>query len=250
MSTDSDDQLGARLDTALRAGLASDDVDVERLLTGSRRRAGRIRNRRISAGVAAAVVLIGVPAGVEILRPSDGVDPSAVLLGSAEVPAGFGLSASELPAGLALVADRRSSTLPVVTGPNCRPGDHQETAGRQWVWRSSGNSAISVRLTVTHWKAGAAPRRLGALSQARDCAVAGAQPAAFPGGPSGLVDQTWSASPPEDDAGSGRAAVRVGDWITGVEVLDPAGPAAAVALAQKLALAQVNRYAGHVGPTK
>lgn len=90
MNDDPDDQLGARLDSALRS-LDADRVDVATLLQGSRARAQRVRSRRIAAGAAAAVLVICVPIGYEVINPQPGgTAPPAALLPSGSQRAGPG----------------------------------------------------------------------------------------------------------------------------------------------------------------
>ena len=78
---DSDAELGAWLDTTLRAGFGSDQVDVAGLLTGSRNRARRLRTQRVTGVAAAALLLVALPAGFEVLRatPSTQTAPAAMM---------------------------------------------------------------------------------------------------------------------------------------------------------------------------
>ena len=80
---DSDEMLGARLDSALRSGLALAEVDVESLVVGSRRRARRVRSRRIAGAVTTTALVVGVPVGYEVVHPgAAGTAPPAALLPS------------------------------------------------------------------------------------------------------------------------------------------------------------------------
>jgi hypothetical protein len=87
VADDSDEMLGARLDSALRAGTDLDQVDVTALLQGSRRRAGRLRSQRIAGGIAAAILVVGIPVGYEMVNPGAGGAPPAALLPSSSRPA-------------------------------------------------------------------------------------------------------------------------------------------------------------------
>jgi hypothetical protein len=87
-ANDSDEMLGARLDSALRAGLGDHRVDVESLVHGSRRRARRVRSQRIAAVVAVSALVVAVPVGYEVVNPGPGATaPPAVLLPSSSRPA-------------------------------------------------------------------------------------------------------------------------------------------------------------------
>jgi hypothetical protein len=84
---DSDEMLGARLDSALRTRLDLDQVDVGTLLQGSRRRARRVRTQRIAAVAAASVLVVALPVGYEVLNPAGrGSAPPAALLPSGSRP--------------------------------------------------------------------------------------------------------------------------------------------------------------------
>jgi hypothetical protein len=80
---DSDEALGARLDSALRTDLEAEQVNVPGLLQGSRHRARSIRNQRIAGATAAVVLIVAVPLGYEVINPgADARSSSAVLLPS------------------------------------------------------------------------------------------------------------------------------------------------------------------------
>jgi hypothetical protein len=66
---DSDEELAARLDSALQADLGSARVDVAALLDGSRRRARRVRSQRFAAITAVAALVVAVPVSYEVIRP-------------------------------------------------------------------------------------------------------------------------------------------------------------------------------------
>jgi hypothetical protein len=84
---DSDEMLGARLDSALRTRLDLDQVDVGTLLQGSRRRARRVRTQRIAAVAAASVLVVALPVGYEVINPAGrGSAPPAALLPSSSRP--------------------------------------------------------------------------------------------------------------------------------------------------------------------
>jgi hypothetical protein len=89
VNDDSDESLGTRLDSALRAGLDSDQVDVATLLQGTRRRAKRVRTRRTAAVTAVAALVLAVPVGYELLNPQPGATaPPAMILPSSSGSAG------------------------------------------------------------------------------------------------------------------------------------------------------------------
>jgi hypothetical protein len=249
---DSDEQLGARLDSALQAGLESDQVDVAGLLTGSRRRARRLRSQRITLVAAVAVLMIGVPAGLEVFRPNAGAGPPAVMLGSTSAPASaLGSSRfrpGELPPGLVLADQTAHNGLPIVAGEVCEAnGTPASPAGRQWTWQTKNKAdGLSVRLVVTHWTPGTAARPFDDLVQSTgSCTWPVPQTVQKFTDARGLSssDETWSAGSTRSGVDYGRAVIRTGDWIAGVEVRDPSGQAAAVKLAQELAGRLAQRYA-------
>jgi hypothetical protein len=84
VASDSDEQLSARLDSALRTGLESDQVDVAQLLSGSRSRARQLRTQRFGLVVAAVVLVVALPVGLQVARPRIGAEqgPSAVMVHS------------------------------------------------------------------------------------------------------------------------------------------------------------------------
>jgi hypothetical protein len=246
----SDDQLSTWLGSALRADLASDQVDVDALLTGSRRRARRLRSQRIGAAAVAAVLLVGVPAGLEVFRPGDEVGPSAAMLpssagrvsGHSRIPSSLAFTRAELPAGLAPVAESRSAgslaQLPVVAGQDCSASTGAPLVGRKWSWSSAEAPGASVELVVTGWAPGSATAALTGLDGSGG-ACRWLEPQTAHAFTADHSDQSWSGR----SASGSRAVVRVGDWIAGVEVADPADPASALPLAQKLARAEASRLA-------
>ena len=281
----SDEQLSTWLGSALRADLGSAPVDVEALVTGSRRRAQRLRSQRIAVVAVAAVLLIGVPAGLEVFRPSTGPGPTAVMLpsgsapiarpssppadrsvttpsqvptmppptagsptpGAGELSATFAFTPAELPSGVVLdPAIARSAGLPIVAGRRCSDltaistADTGPLAGRQWSWSTGQATELSVNLIVTRWAPGAATTALTELVRG-DGSCGWSQPQTAHQFTAAHSDQSWSSDSGSGARSYGRAVVRVGDWIAGVEVRDPAGSAAALALARNLARAQVER---------
>jgi hypothetical protein len=275
---DSDEEFGALLNSALRADLEPIQVDVAALVTGSRHRARRLRARRIAAVSVAAVLAVGVPAGIEIFRPAAGQGPPAALLPShhysgAHPPRGMQTIAppvpvvtpgsAELPQGLILreKTDMAQMTglpeLAVVGGQECRPsitGPHAVRNGtfvpgivsRQWIWSAapSGPTALTVNLILTRWpgQAGAAARFHELTNDSGPCAWS--RPQTVTQFTAAGSDQSWSATSSGDAGNYGRAVARVGDLIAGVEVQDPAGSPAALALAQRLAEREVEHLAG------
>jgi hypothetical protein len=107
---DPDDELAARLDSALRTGLGSTSVDVVALLDGSRRRARRVRSQRLAAVVAAAVLVVAVPLSYEVIRP----DPNGVVQPAALMPSS---SLTQLPdSGLPAAAPTQTPS-PIAVRP-------------------------------------------------------------------------------------------------------------------------------------
>src|SRR3954466_13006644 len=82
----SDDGLGARLDSALRSGLELGSVDVATLLEGSRHRARQVRFRRIASVTAAAVIAVAFPVGYETPTPDVNAATPSAMLGSSSRP--------------------------------------------------------------------------------------------------------------------------------------------------------------------
>ncbi|HST83295.1 MAG TPA: hypothetical protein VLL08_16280 [Kineosporiaceae bacterium] len=205
---DSDEMLGERLDSALRAGLGHHRVDVESLLHGSQRRAKRVRTQRIAAVVAAAALVVAVPVGYEVVNPGPGaVAPPAVLIpsssrpaathdgrptarpdpaavpsavppsaedGQSPIPDAFAFTAAELPPGLEVNSGSQQVNLPLVEGLPCAGPQNRPTpaAGRRWLWSAAPGTAdeLSVSLTVTGWATGKASAAFAdTVKAARSC---------------------------------------------------------------------------------
>jgi hypothetical protein len=77
-----DEELVARLDSALRSDLGSSSVDVVALLAGSHRRARRVRSQRIAVVVAVGALVVAVPVGYEVIRP----EPNVIVQSAAMLP--------------------------------------------------------------------------------------------------------------------------------------------------------------------
>jgi hypothetical protein len=293
---DSDEELAARLDSALRAGLSVNHVDVAALLAGSRRRARRLRSQRVIAMAAAAAMLVAVPVGYEVIRPNPtGLAQPAALLPSAlptlrpstlrptasapptplvvdlppnpvprksrltstpetslkvtgsavyPIPDSLAFTAAELPADLKLDLDVAGAKQPTVSGQGCDPGNPKAArpiTGRQWSWVDSSGKMTSttVNLVVTGWKTGVGRQAFDELvADTGHCVWVDRQTKVDFS--SAQSDQSWSGTSitsTDTVLKYGRAVVRLGDVIAGVEVQDAGGTAAAVKLAQRLALA-------------
>lgn len=141
---------------------------------------------------------------------------------------------------------------PTVPGQSCQdPSLHgvDPVAGRQWSWSEKSSSAwpLTVDLVVTGWAAGTGPARFqDVLHDRGKCRWLVPQRAAFLDTPTG--DDSWAGSQVSNGLTAGHALVRIGDVLVGVEVYDPAGRAAALTLAERLARTAAGRVqAGHVG---
>jgi hypothetical protein len=249
---DSDEQLGALLDSALRTHQPSDHVDVAALAAGSRRRARQIRSRRTGLIGAAAALLVAVPVGYQVLAPnphgSAGSESAALLPSGAAhgIPNSMALSPAELPKGLTLTSQ---GALPAGSAPAsglaCRSkaiAGSQPLSGRQWRWGSSADGT-AVTLTISRWAGGTGKKVFADLAagigQGRchwadpqvlrhDAAIA-------------ATDDTWASKSDQtdqpDQRGVGRAhtLIRVADLIAAVDVRDLAGAEAAAEVADRLA---------------
>jgi hypothetical protein len=294
---DSDEELAARLDSALRTDLGLTSVDVGALLEGSRRRARRVRSQRIAAIAAAAALVVAVPVSYELIRPEGQVVQPAAMLPSGSltempwsaqptptrpvtpvsipsaqpstpvpieskvtskprasmkatdsavypIPDSVAFTAAELPDGLTLNFDAASPKQPTVIGQICDPGNPdgaRPITGRQWSWvdGSGKMTSTSVSLIVTGWKGGTGKVAFEQLvADTGYCRWLDPQTAvAFS---TTASDQSWSGTSVSSANSSlkyGRAVVRLGDLIAGVQVQDASGTGAAVKLAQSLAVA-------------
>lgn len=274
---DSDEMLGVRLDSALRAGLDLKQVDVVTLLQGSQRRAQRVRTQRIGTAVAAAVLVVAMPVGYEVLNPGVGATaPPAVMLPSTSAPAetrvtapsvwpdptaaasavppsksfsttildSFAFNRTELPAGLAFELEAQNAGGAIVDGQVCNDAVQgaQPVVTRRWVWSTSPGTAgdLSVSLTVTGWAEGeAAPAFAAAIEGAGNCTWE--VPQTQHPLPDVSADQSWAATSKVDGRHYSRAVVRLGDGIVGVQVQDPKSAETATELADRLAAVQAIR---------
>jgi hypothetical protein len=293
---DSDEELAARLDSALQADLGSTRVDVAALLDGSRRRARRVRSQRFAAMAAVAALVVAVPVSYEVIRPERNrtVQPAAMLPSSSltampwsdrptpdptrtpeavdslpstpvpidskltskprvtlkttgstiyQIPDSVAFTAAELPDGLTLNFDGAGAKQPTVDGQVCDPGNPQALrpiTGRQWSWVDSCGSMTSttVNLIVTGWKTGTVKVAFGELvANTGYCQWLDPQTVVDFSTPAS--DQSWSGtstSSTDRPLKYGRAVIRIGDLIAGVEVQDANGTDVAVKLAEKLAV--------------
>lgn len=112
------DDLAALLGDALHADLSSDRVDVPSLLDGSRRRARRVRSRRVATAAGAALLVVAVPTGFQVLDPQRGaVAPPAALL-----PGGDDGAGTDRPPATARTPDAATPSA-VPAAPTATPGD-------------------------------------------------------------------------------------------------------------------------------
>lgn len=272
-SHDSDEELGARLDSALHAGVGLDRVDVEMLLHGSRRRAQRIRKQRIVGMAAAAVLVVSLPVGYEVANVGeDAVAPAAAMLPSSAgptmahravpparpIPDGFAFHPAELPAGLVVDSGAESDAGLLVEGQPCGGAQHglKPAVSRRWVWSADPGAAgdLSVSLTVTGWATGkAAPAFAAAVKTAKACSAGDSQTphslpemsapeisASDPSGSKPLGEQRWATTSDLKGQHYCRALVQIGDRIVGIQVQHPKSAAAAAELADKLVEIQIS----------
>lgn len=266
MNDDTDDMLGSRLDSALRGSLDVNEVDVTTLVQGSRHRARRIRTRRIAGAATAAVLVLGVPVGYEVINPgTSGNNSSAALLPSGKtrgpaatgaatvpnpvpadptaVPDGYAFTASELPAGLVLDPSSRSVPDTLIAGLDCGAETRIRPAlGRQWAWAGSPSSAdgLSISLTVTGWpKSEAAGAFTTVVDGTGSCTWDAPQQPRTAAGVD--ADQVWASTSESGGRLSARTLIRVGDGIVGIQVSRTKGSTAVAALADRLTRLEVTR---------
>lgn len=240
--------LEARLSDALRSGLTDAPVDTPALVAGTQRRVRRVRQRRTAALAAAVALVLAVPVGYELVHPStsDYGTPAALLpAGSpspvATLPDSLAFPAAALPAGLTLDLSLVSDRLPVVSGQQCGGGTgRRPTTGRQWNWSQGGTdaAAVSVNLTVTRW-ADASAAFTDLVADTGVCRWV-SPPVARSFSARGAAS-SWAGTSDVATLHYGRAVVRVGDLVAGVEVQSPAGSAVARTTAEELASSLVPR---------
>ncbi len=155
-----------------------------------------------------------------------------------EIPDAVALRPEDFPRPMTLDLDTGQYNLqPTVPGQGCGDGAHPHpVAGRQWQWSepdSDSKRQLQVALAVTGWAPGSGQERFRDL-------VADEGRCRFPIAQT-IVDSstlpgkdTWAATGWYASMRYGRAAVRVGDRIVGVEVSHPDGENAAVVLAREL----------------
>ena len=234
--------LEERLSEALRSELADSPVDASGLVEGTHRQVRRVRQRR-AGGLAAVVALVlAVPVGYEVAHPESTSEstPAALLPGQspspvATLPRSLAFSASELPRGLSLDLSLVSDRLPVVSGQQCGAGaGTRPRTGRQWSWShgSANVTAGSVDLVVPRGKDSAAAfaQMVSDTGVCRWTAAPAQREFTAPG-----ADTSWAATTEFSTLHYGRAVVRVGNLIAGVEVQSPAGTTQALTTAENLA---------------
>lgn len=242
MSGVGSDPLEKRLSEALQSGLSDSPVDTPGLLDGTHRRVRRVRQRRV-AGIAAAVALVlAVPVGYEVAHPesSEYGTPAAMLPSQsspspiATLPDSLAFSASELPPGVRLDLSLVSDRVPAVSGQQCSAGAGlRPKTGHQWSWSNGGSdaTAVTVNLIVTRWSdASAAFTELATdtgLCRWVDPPTRHAFSAAG-------AASSWAGTSDFSSLHYGRAVVRVGNLLAGVEVQSPAGTEAALNTAERL----------------
>jgi hypothetical protein len=300
--SDSEEVLGARLDSALRANLGSNGVNVAALLDGSRSRARRVRAQRIAAMAAAGALVVAVPVSYELIRPEPNsvVQPAAMLPSSSRpaavlptshpavtqtrsptptvprpsrpflakskptrtteasskpaeftvyaIPDSLAFTADELPAGLTVNYDGAGANVPTVLGQSCDPSNPKAAkpiTGRQWTWvdDSGKMTATTVDLTVTGWHSGTGKRAFDELvSDTGYCHWSDPQtkvdfhPA--------TCDQSWAGTSTFASLHHGKAVVRLGDVIAGIQVQEASGIQEAAKVANALATKMCDHLRG------
>jgi hypothetical protein len=157
------------------------------------------------------------------------------------IPDWFAFTEAELPPGVVLSRAARSVDNAIVEDQNCgrTQASPHSVAGRQWIWQTkgAGSDAQVVSLTVTSWaEADAATVFKVAISEFGSCGWFGRQVTSDQGG--APVNERWSASSTQDGQHYGRAVIRFGNGIVGIQVRDPDGLNEAAKLADDLAVAQ------------
>jgi hypothetical protein len=272
VDNDSDEQLGALLESTLRTHLGTDQVDARALIRGSRRRAKRVRSQRIAALTTAAVLVVAVPVGYEVISPDPhGVAQPAAMLPSNQaaltpggahptqrstspqspsgsagadparaIPDSLAFGAAELPSGLTLYwASGPSAGSPTVNGQDCQAADASSSrpiTGRQWLWSTNSGKLtdLGVTLTVTSWAPGSGSRALADLIH-NTGACRWSDPQQVRAFTASDSDQSWASTSSRGQLHYARSVIRVGDVIAGIEVQHPDGTKAAAVLADHLA---------------
>lgn len=255
--------LERRLRAALHEGLDGDPVPTAALVAGARTGAARIRRRRraVAAGVTALVV-VAVPAGLNVLDRGAGPGPTHVASPPPSTETSPAPSPSGLPTELVSLAapdafpddarlqpgdfDRPLELLldlgdyadvPVVSGQECAAGPGgRPSAGRVWSWaeeRSNALDQLQVHLTLTGWAGGGGSAALAdVVGDAGRCRwsdpVSEVDVAELPG------DGRWAGQSRDTRPPRGYAVVQLGDVLVAVTVHHPDGAAAAVAEAKRL----------------
>jgi hypothetical protein len=241
MTDDTDDDvLSRRLDSALRGDLGSGRVDVGALLTGTRNRARTVRNQRVALAVAAAAVVLAVPAGYEVLDPRPGVSaPPAAMIPGAPVTVAdrLAFTPTQLPAGLVLSASSTEGPRYTLTGGSgCAPatgagpgaGLSRPRGARSWAWTGAGEPEVD--LTVSRWAGSDAARAVRRV-------VSGSGGCTWSPVAAGLprADEAWTSTATLGAGAYGRVVLRSRDLVAVVQVRHPDGPGPALDLALDLA---------------
>jgi hypothetical protein len=162
------------------------------------------------------------------------------------IPDWFAFSAAELPSGLVLARTGPIIDDRIVEGQACgRPPtwSPESVAGRQWRWQAKGAGADArvVTLTVTTWAEDrAAIAFQAALTDFKGCGWFGRQ-TTLSDQSGGSDDERWDATSTLAGRNYGRALIRVGDAIVGIQVSDPDGLDSAAELTADLAAGQNDR---------
>jgi hypothetical protein len=127
---------------------------------------------------------------------------------------------------------------PTVPGQACGSRTSPNpVAAQQWSWSEENSNRfdqLGVSLVVSGWEPGTTAARFADIRQGDGvCHWSDAPSTVSTAGMPG--DEAWAASFVHNGYASGRAAIRVGDVIVGVEVYHPDGRAASVSLAKELA---------------
>ena len=272
MSQGPDPALEAALRAALDDGPA---VDTASLAAGARAGARRLRRRRRTVtSVLAALAVVAVPAGYQVLMPhgqqasqvatappkatpsplvettSPAPPPSTLLVSlaaPAAVPDASALEPGDFDRPVQLLLDTGEYVNgPTVDGQECGaaspPPRTLPDARRAWTWvqeRSNRLDQLQVDLTVTGWKGG------GSTALERLAADTGTCRWHEPTTPERVDDLPgdgrWAGSSQSDQLSHGYAVVQLGDVLVAVSVTHPDGREAAVAEAKRLVVVAAAR---------
>ncbi len=171
--------------------------------------------------------------------PGDIGDPKQVAY---RIPGAMAFSTSDFSRTMTLLYNGGNyRLLPTMMGQACgstRSSDRFPVAARNWSWAEEDSDRldqISVDFVVTGWATGTGPAHWRDLVNDRGTcrfpfSVTERSSQGMPG------DDAWVASTLSNGLNNGFAAIRLGDLIVAVQVIDPAGLDAAVTEARRLAL--------------